>query len=503
MLLLLLACADPDCETTTFFVDADGDGFGGDAAVEACESLSDAVELSGDCDDADADVHPDAIETCLTLGDDNCDGALNDAEDAGTWFHDEDQDGWGGAEFRACAMPVGATDIGGDCDDQRDTVNPDAEETCKTGWDDDCDGSTEGGVDPLPWYADADGDGVGTVEVLACDQPSGTVALAGDCDDSDANLTDSVLATWTALDGTVTDMTSALGGSSSEPAVWVADGSGALRLCPGLWYVQLKVSGHNVDVFGVDDEVILSGGTTFHHLLTSSNLAALDVRRVVFDRAEGGPAVVVDGDALFRDVTFRDNDGDEGTAGLVVQSGEVAIETSSFVDNVGDEGAGFSSYGGTVTLSDTLFSGNEAATQGGALYTEATVTLDGCDVRDNHSLAGGGMVSLGTLHVIDSKVRENEAVNRGAGAWVGDDSTLVCTSTGGSYGFWGNVAGSGGAVFLNSSTSGGVGDVFLESEGCDWTNGDDNSPNDVGVSHNTGAYNFGDNSDFTCWADGC
>lgn len=37
------------------------------------------------------------------------------------------------------------------------------------------------------WYPDADGDGLGTSDVvwLTCEQPDGYVAAPGDCDDSD------------------------------------------------------------------------------------------------------------------------------------------------------------------------------------------------------------------------------------------------------------------------------------------------------------------------------
>jgi hypothetical protein len=41
------------------------------------------------------------------------------------------------------------------------------------------------------WYADADGDGVGTTDqiYMGCDPPDGYVAAAGDCDDNDASTT--------------------------------------------------------------------------------------------------------------------------------------------------------------------------------------------------------------------------------------------------------------------------------------------------------------------------
>ena len=78
---------------------------------------------------------------------------------------------------------------GSDCDDDDAAVNPGAVESCN-GVDDDCDGSVDvAAVDAVPWYADADGDGYGDPAVTtdACDEPTGYVSNADDCDDADAS----------------------------------------------------------------------------------------------------------------------------------------------------------------------------------------------------------------------------------------------------------------------------------------------------------------------------
>jgi hypothetical protein len=79
---------------------------------------------------------------------------------------------------------------GEDCDDQDPAVFPGAEERCN-GVDDDCDESIdEDAVDAATWYRDADGDGYGAPDVTtrACEQPSGWVDDAEDCDDADATV---------------------------------------------------------------------------------------------------------------------------------------------------------------------------------------------------------------------------------------------------------------------------------------------------------------------------
>ena len=74
-----------------------------------------------------------------------------------------------------------------DCDDSDPTVHPGAPELCND-VDDDCDDEVdEDAVDAATWYADLDSDGVGggVPMLAACDQPTGYVGSAGDCDDLD------------------------------------------------------------------------------------------------------------------------------------------------------------------------------------------------------------------------------------------------------------------------------------------------------------------------------
>src|SRR5687768_7245968 len=69
-----------DACASVFFADDDMDGFG-DAAdsIVACAAPAGFVAVSGDCDDADLDVSPDATERCEAARvDDDCDGMPND-----------------------------------------------------------------------------------------------------------------------------------------------------------------------------------------------------------------------------------------------------------------------------------------------------------------------------------------------------------------------------------------------------------------------------------------
>jgi hypothetical protein len=188
--------ADDDCDggvdagavdAATWYADADGDGYGDPAATAvACTQPSGHVADSTDCDDASSAVNPGATEVCNGV-DDDCDGTVDiGAMDASTWYADTDGDGYGDPATTAvaCTAPTGHVADGSDCDDGEAAVHPGATDTCD-GLDNDCDGATD--EDAPTWYADADHDSYGDpgTSVTACTQPSGYVADATDCDDTD------------------------------------------------------------------------------------------------------------------------------------------------------------------------------------------------------------------------------------------------------------------------------------------------------------------------------
>jgi hypothetical protein len=186
---------DDALDTSTWYDDSDGDGYGDPASTQqACNQPSDAVAEGSDCDDGDPAINPGAPETCNGV-DDDCDGAADedDALDAATWYADSDGDGYGdpARSDAACSQPSGHLSDGTDCDDGDPAINPGATEICN-GVDDDCDGSADEasavGVDT--WYSDLDGDGYGdpTTAVEDCAQPSGAILDGSDCDDGEAAI---------------------------------------------------------------------------------------------------------------------------------------------------------------------------------------------------------------------------------------------------------------------------------------------------------------------------
>jgi hypothetical protein len=138
-----------ECTPVDYYVDLDHDGFGTGDLLSACDPV-DAADVDGDCDDTNADVHPDREEVCNAI-DDDCDLDIDENGETTLYYPDDDGDGYGAADgtpLETCgAVPSGYVLTNADCDDANDGVYPGAgAEIWTDGVDSDCDGVFESEV---------------------------------------------------------------------------------------------------------------------------------------------------------------------------------------------------------------------------------------------------------------------------------------------------------------------------------------------------------------------
>lgn len=177
--------------------DADDDGYSdGTCNAESCTRppgykvfWSELINRFGDCDDNNPLIHPEATEVCNGV-DDNCD-ELIDIGTGNTYYRDADGDGYGDPNslFKACTQPSGFVSNNSDCNDNNANIHPGAIEVCNV-VDDNCNGQIDEGVTKNTYYRDADGDGYGNPNnsIQACTQPSGYVTNNQDCNDGDSSI---------------------------------------------------------------------------------------------------------------------------------------------------------------------------------------------------------------------------------------------------------------------------------------------------------------------------
>ncbi len=159
-----------DC--LAYFVDADGDGHGGQTIKCACQPGPDAVDNSLDCDDSDMGVYLGAVELCDNI-DNNCNGQIDEQCDF-------DGDGYCikvplayGPEM-VCRHPLA------DCNDLSSSIYPGHQEWCD-GQDNDCDQIADEGCDK-------DGDGYCHGPVLKWGDGEVCLSPEVDCNDDDESI---------------------------------------------------------------------------------------------------------------------------------------------------------------------------------------------------------------------------------------------------------------------------------------------------------------------------
>jgi hypothetical protein len=380
---------DNDCDGALPDDEADVDG---DGWVECAEDAGgwDGEAISGgeDCDDEDAGIHPTAAERCDGV-DDDCDGALDTTES------DADGDGW-----VACTPEdwAGTSISGGDdCDDTDATIHPGATEICDGSVDEDCDGlvdDADSSVDPTSqtaWFLDADSDGYGDADgspTLACVQPSGSVVDNTDCDDSDDTISP---AEAERCDGLDTDCD---GDSTDESGIATfTDSAGIDSDLTATLAVGTSGSPAGLTLADAGDLAVCDG-TWFVALEVEASVDVWnpsgDAADVMLDGGGSEPVLSIDADGIavsLTDLTVQNgsSSGSGGNIACEATGTSIDLDGVDVLDGEALTGGGIAVEGCTLGLDDTLVSGNQAESVGGILLIDASGVITDSELSGNEA----------------------------------------------------------------------------------------------------------------------
>jgi len=185
------------------------------------------------------------------------------------------------------------------------------------------------------------------------------------------------------------------------------------------------------------------------------------LRVVVRDNAAGnaggiGHGGTADLPLVLTDSTVTNNTATQN-AGGIGQSGALTLDNSTISDNVAGTGSGGGiSSNGSITATGGVISGNTAPTGGGIFNDAGTVDVVGATITGNTATegSGGGLItSAGTVTLTDTVLSTNQASNTGGGLAQGMGTvTLVgCTVAGNSASNGGGGIGGGDNLSVASS----------------------------------------------------
>jgi hypothetical protein len=142
--------------------------------------------------------------------------------------------------------------------------------------------------------------------------------------------------------------------------------------------------------------------------------------------------------------------------GGVDNSGTLTLKNSSISGNSAFDGGGINS-GGTLTVNNCTFTGNNAVEDGGGFadVVSGTQSFTHCTFANNSALNGGGINSGGSLTVSDSAFTGNAVGNYGGGISASNQATISNSS------FSGNAAGGVGIFAIGGGINFGNGTLIV------------------------------------------
>ena len=210
----------------------------------------------------------------------------------------------------------------------------------------------------------------------------------------------------------------------------LADGD-TLHLVAGTHRGCLRLEGRSLTITGAGPDATTWQGEGCSEQLRARDGETLTLSDLALTNPGNRVVAVLGGVLTARDLRiFGSGDDAIDGAGIWARASDTVIERVVFADNRARLGAGFYPWdGGTAWVSEATFTGNHATEQGGALYANGGVdgTIAGSTFSDNRSDAVSGAMGwhLGQLVLTDTVFSGNVAATNGGALYAHHSTARV------------------------------------------------------------------------------
>ena len=107
---------------------------------------------------------------------------------------------------------------------------------------------------------------------------------------------------------------------------------------------------------------------------------------------------------------------------------EVLLNSLTIADGSDDDGGGILNRG-TLTLTNSTLSNNQAWERGGGIFNSGNLTITNSTISNNIAFAGGGIENSGTVTITNSTLSGNSADAAGGGIFQTESGSLTITNS--------------------------------------------------------------------------
>ena len=114
--------------------------------------------------------------------------------------------------------------------------------------------------------------------------------------------------------------------------------------------------------------------------------------------------------------------------GGIYNDGTLTVNSCTLSSNTAEDGGAiFNDGSGLLQVTNSSLSGNSVSENGGAIYSNGSLTVNGCTLSSNSALSGGAIWgNSGTVALTDCTLSQNSCPN-GAGGGICSDNTVTVT----------------------------------------------------------------------------